>query len=129
MPSTEARIPTENPSRYLTRLCQHASQVNGRLNGRLHDRLRQRHAGSPQERPEVRHVEWTDTDGTLQVTWGTCTLRAEPDALLLRADADDEADLHRLQDLLARDLERLGHRAGLTVTWHPAEPRQEGPRR
>jgi hypothetical protein len=113
MPSAEATIATDKAGRYLTQLCQHASQATHRL-ARLH-------LGRGQDRPEVRNVASTDTDGTLQLSWGTCTLHAEPGTLTVRADADDADDLQRLQDLVARDLERFGHREHLTVTWHPVD--------
>jgi hypothetical protein len=112
MPSSEARIDTDQPGRYLAQLCQHASHVGGRL-ARLHARA----AG---DRPEVRDVSWTDTDGTLRLSWGTCTLTAAGTVLTVRADAETDDDLHRLRDLITADLERFGRRAHLTVDWQPA---------
>jgi hypothetical protein len=112
MPTADATIHTSDPSRYLTQLCRHASHLTGRI-ARMH-------AGMSQNRPEVRDVTWTDTDGTLQLSCGTCTLHAEPDQLTLHADADSDTDLQLVQDLITRDLERFGHREQLTITWQRA---------
>jgi hypothetical protein len=45
-------------------------------------------------------------------------MRATPDALTLRAEAADEANLRRVQELLTRRLETIGRRDHLTVNWH-----------
>lgn len=111
MPTATARVETDHPGRYLAQLCQHASHVTGRLADQHHQ--------AP-DRPQVRHVSWTDTDGTLELTWGTCTLHAEGTQLTLRADAATDDDLRRLRDLVTTDLERFGRRTHLTVHWRPA---------
>jgi hypothetical protein len=51
------------------------------------------------------------------LTWGQWTLQATPDALTLHAEAANEEDLQRIQDLLAARLEKIGRRDHLTVTW------------
>jgi len=48
---------------------------------------------------------------------GQWTGRATPDTLTLRAEATDEKNLQRIQDLLAGRLEKIGRRDHLTVTW------------
>lgn len=108
-----ARVPTPDPGRYLVRFCKHASQMGGpaRHRPRVHAG-----GGAP---PEMRSVEWNDTDGSLILDWGRCTLHAVPGVLELRAEAGDEESLARIQELIGRRLEKLGHREGLTVTWHP----------
>lgn len=113
MPSAESRIETAQAGRYLAQLCQHADKVGGRLG---HGHLRVKHGGGG-ARPEVRHVEWTDTDGTLALSWGTCTLHADPDVLTVRVEAATEDDLARVQRTVAADLERFGRRDGVAVTW------------
>lgn len=107
-----ARVSTPDPGRYLVRFCQHASQMGGpaRHRPRVHAG-----GGAP---PEMRRVEWNDTDGSLTLDWGRCTLHAAPGVLELRAEAAGEEDLARVQELVGGRLEKLGHRAGLTVTWH-----------
>ncbi len=63
-------------------------------------------------------AEWTKTHGVLAFTpWGQCTLTADTATLNLRIDAGDEDGLRKIQDVLTRDLDRIGRRDGLTVTW------------
>ena len=64
-------------------------------------------------------MTWTDTAGAIDLGWGRCTLTAEDEALTLHAEADDAADLRRLQALLGARLEQFGRRDHLTVTWRP----------
>lgn len=109
MPSTETRIETANAGRYLVQLCQHAKKIG-------HGHLRALHAGGG-PRPDIQHVEWTDSDGTLTLSWGTCALHADPDALTVRVTADTEENLARVRDLITADLERFGRRDRLAVTW------------
>ena len=109
MVTTEARIETENASRYLTHLCQHATKMGKHL----------RHMSGGHTRPEVLSVEFSDTHGTLDLSWGRCVLDAGPDALTVRVDADTEEHLHGIQNIVTADLERFGHRDNLTVTWQP----------
>jgi hypothetical protein len=111
MPTAEAHIQSEHPGRYLIQLCRHADNINHK--GR-HFAL---HAGEVQARPEVLHVECSDTDGILSLNWGQCVMHAGTDALTLRVEASDEDSLQRMQDLLAADLARFGRRDHLTVSW------------
>jgi hypothetical protein len=116
MPTAEAHVQTGNPSRYLIRLCQHASKMGGRQRHRprTHDG-----GGAP---PDIQRAEWTDADGKLVLSWGQCTLHAAPGTLTLRAEAADQESLSRIQDLVAARLEKFGRREHLTVTWQPAQP-------
>jgi hypothetical protein len=123
MPAAEARVLTENAGRYLVRLCRHASKMNSRL----HNRPRSHGGGGAA--PEVRHAEWSDTDGTLVLSWGRCTLQAGPGLLTLHAEAGDPGSLGRIQDLVAGRLERFGRREQLTVTWRPAQAPGSAPNR
>jgi hypothetical protein len=66
---------------------------------------------------EVQHVEWSDTDGTVRLNWGRWTLHATAGTLVVRAEAEDEESLRRIQDLLAKRLETIGRREHLAVTW------------
>jgi hypothetical protein len=109
----EAQVETEQPSRYLVRLCKHANQM-GR---RTHHQPR-RHAGG-QAPPEVQHVEWSGTSGIVRLSWGQWTMCAASDTLTVRAEAADEANLRRIQDLVSERLENFGRREHLTVNWHP----------
>jgi hypothetical protein len=116
MLTAEARIDTERPSRYLVQLCQHAAKIGG-----SHGHRRFSHAhGEAVGRSDVEvRPEWSETDGTLTFdSWGECTLQAEADALVLRIEAPDEENLRQIQDVLSADLERIGHREGLSLNWN-----------
>ena len=111
MPTGEARIETERPSRYLVQLCRHASKLGG------HRRHGPRtHAGGDPI-PFVRQVEWSDTYGVVRLGDCTITMRAGPGVLAITAEAADEADLQRVQGLIAGRLEMFGRRDDLQVIW------------
>ena len=108
MPIADATIPTTKASQYLIAVCRHASRVNHRILAR--------HGRDRANRPQVQHVNWTDSDGTLELNWGRCVFHAGPDALSARIEADDE-HLAQVQQIIARDLERYGRRENLSVDW------------
>ena len=111
MLTAEAHIQTERASRYLVQLCRHADSINHKGHRlRLHD-------SKAQARPELWHVEYSDTNGILRLNWGQCTMQASSDTLTLRIEAADEEDLRRTQDLITADLERFGTRDHLKVDW------------
>ena len=110
-----AQVKTEDPSRYLVQLCRHASQV-----GRLRHRARS-HGGDGGPPPKVRHVECSETSGIINFGWGQCTMQATQGTLILRAEAADSENLQRVQDIVARDIERFGKRNRLSVSWQPTE--------
>jgi hypothetical protein len=111
MPSAEAHIETGKASRYLVQLCQHASKM-GRSN-RHRPRI---HAGGGAP-PEIQHAQCSETEGSLILNWGQCTLHADQDALILQASAPSDGDLSRIENLLAGRLEKFGRREQLKVTW------------
>jgi hypothetical protein len=111
MLTTESRIETTNANRLLTHLCQHATKMGGHMQ---HGRMRGAHA-----RPEVLAVEFSDTHGTLDLSWGQCVLDADPDGLTVRIEANAEERLRGIQDIITAVLERFGHRENLTVSWSP----------
>ncbi|MER5598306.1 DUF2218 domain-containing protein [Streptomyces sp. NPDC002265] len=116
MPTAETRLATDRASRYLVQLCRHLSRM---------PRMSHRPPGDHGEggtRPEVRHVEFTDTHGTVRFADGLWTLDATADALTLRVDADDEEVLRRLQDAIAARIEKIGRRDALQVIWQRAVP-------
>ncbi|MFF4835347.1 DUF2218 domain-containing protein [Streptomyces sp. NPDC001315] len=127
MPIAEARISTDRPSRYLVQLCKHFTNKGRHLG----DRARSHQSGDatppagthlpPELEPEQIHVEWSQTRGVLSLPWGRCALDAEPDALVLHAEADDEQGLRRLQDLLETHIGRFGRRDELRVDWQQQE--------
>jgi hypothetical protein len=115
MPASEATVETQHPGRYLTQLCEHASKM-GR--SRMHRPRSHVGGGAP---PEIRHAEWTGTDGTVTLNWGQWTMHAAPGTLTLRAEAGNEENLRRIQDLVAARVEKIGRRDHLAVNWQPAE--------
>jgi len=122
MLTAEAHVETERPSRYLVQLSRHANQMGRRHRPGTHTR------GDERSPREVRvHVEWSDSHGIINLTpWGSCTMRATPHTLILRAEADNEEDLRRIQNLVAERLEKFGRRDHLTVTWQqPTAPAAE----
>lgn len=111
MPTAQAEIRTDRASRYLTQLSRHGSHMGS---GVIH---RPRGHNGDDARPQVRNAEWTDTDGVIEFGWGRCILRATETALVLRAEADDEAHLDQIKTGIAARLSRIGRRDRLTVTW------------
>ena len=88
------------------------------MRGRLgHGPGRHKGGGGP---PEVRHTEWSDTDGILVLSLGRCTLRAADGVLTIRAEASSAEELAQIQELITSRLEAFGRRERLTVTWQPA---------
>ena len=115
MLAAEAQVKTEDSSRYLVQLCRHAQQVH-----RMRHRPRN-HGGDGQPPPKVQHVECSETSGMISFGWGRCTMQATPGTLTLRAEAADDESLQRVQDIVARDIERFGKRNQLTVSWQRAQ--------
>jgi hypothetical protein len=97
-------------------MCQHASKLGGHL------RHRPRGHGGDAAPPEIHHAEWTSTDGTVTLNWGQWTMHAAAGTLNLRAQADSQENLRRIQDLVTSRLEKIGRRDQLTVNWQPPAP-------
>lgn len=119
MPTAHATVATTRPSRYLTQLCQHVDHLSRRTEHRPHPRHGDREHAAPG--PHAR-VIWSDNAGTIELGWGRCTLTTDDNALVLHAEAHDDADLHRLQALLSARLHQIGRPDHLTVTWQPTTP-------
>ena len=117
MLTAEARVETERASRYLDQLCRHAQQM-GR---HPHYRPRAHGDGDTHRPPEVHHVAWSDTGGTVRLSLGQWTLRATPDALVLHVEAANEEDLRRMRDLIAARVEEIARRDHLAVAWRQPE--------
>jgi hypothetical protein len=112
MLTAEARVPTDRASRYLVQFCRHASHM-----GQPQDHRPRPHGGGGGAPPEVRHVAWSDTLGTVRFGCGHCVLQATEDTLLLSVDATDEDSLKRLLEGVSRRLVTIGRRDELTVNW------------
>ncbi len=120
MLTAEAQVETERASRYLTQICQHVQSIYSKR-GRLSPGRGKRLAGHAQGRSgEPPRVEWTDTLGTVSFDDAAITLKADPGALILRAEAGSEESLQHAQELVTGLLARFGRRDRLTVTWQCA---------
>lgn len=87
---------TNRAGRYLSQLCKHLSARGMR-------------------------VETSgDTYGVAEFGFGTCTLHAETQGLVMNLHVNHPEALRRAQRALTRDIERSGRRDGLTVTWSPS---------
>ena len=108
MPTSHATVATTRPSRYLTQLCRHVDHISRRTDHRPHLRQSDLEHTPPGTRG---HVTWTDTTEVIDLRWGQCRLTAEDNALLLHAQAHDDADLHH----------QIGRRDHLAVSWQPTQ--------
>jgi hypothetical protein len=118
MLTAEAVVQTANPARYIARLCRHASQMSAHPTQPGRHRPRGSRGGDAP--PEVRQAEWSDTEGTVTLNWGRWTMQAAGRTLTVRAEATDEQNLQRIQDLLTARLTSFGRREHLTVNWQRA---------
>ncbi len=91
MATSQARVATDRPERYLNQLCKHFSH----------------------KLP----VELGEGAGKLTFSSGVCDLRAEPGVLVLDVTAPDEPSLANTEDVVARHLVRFGERDELSVSW------------
>jgi len=86
------------------------------------------HGADGEAQPEVRHVAWSDTLGTIRFSRGHCVLQATEDTLLLSVDAAEKDNLQPLLDGISRRLGTIGRRDQLTVYWHrPDAPPSPAP--
>lgn len=89
---SEARVATQTPERYVTRLCTHFAHKTD--------------------------ATWQDGHGHVGFRDGTCTLDAEPGTLVLRVVADAPDAVARLADVVERHLVRFAAgREDLAVVW------------
>ncbi|MGW0820144.1 DUF2218 domain-containing protein [Streptomyces sp. NPDC002845] len=119
MPTAEARVETDRPSRYLVQLCKHFAHKGRHLGHRprAHAGGDAQDLGAMRAVAEQARVEWSDSEGEVSLPWGRITLRAVPGALTLRVEAADDDGVTRLQNLVAGHVERFGRRDGLRVSW------------
>ncbi|TDW91779.1 DUF2218 domain-containing protein [Kribbella sp. VKM Ac-2566] len=98
MAALEARLGTARADRYLAQLTSHMSHGPGGLT-----------------------VLSTSAD-ELVVDLGTATwsVRAAPQELVMRLEADDAAELEQQSARVAHRVEQIARRDGLQVVWQPA---------
>jgi hypothetical protein len=58
-----------------------------------------------------------EDSGHIAFDFGRCDLSAQPNGLVLKAQAADAASLARLQDVIVRHLERFAFREPVAVSW------------
>ncbi len=62
-------------------------------------------------------ASFDEKSGTLEFPFGACALRAEPEKLRLTVEAASDEDLGRMEDVIARHLERFAHKEPLQIAW------------
>src|SRR5262245_25161870 len=86
-----AIIPTANAAAYIRRLCRHFAHKIP--------------------------ATFDDTQGHAPFAMGTCTMQAAPDTLTLRVEAEDQAAVARVQDIVMTHLMQFAHQEQLSVAW------------
>jgi hypothetical protein len=99
MLTSQAKVPTDAAPRYAKQLLSHLGH-----------------------RAQVEELPGEQEGGRLVFAYGTGTVRAAGDHIVLVAEAGDEESLRHVEDVLARHLERFGARRELVVTWHDDQP-------
>ncbi len=94
MLTSQSRVPTHVPRRYLGQLCKHFEH----------------------KLPVLLEAE----TGRIEFATGVCTLATEPDALVMRVEAADEAALTSLEGVVARHLLRFAFREPPEIVWQRA---------
>ncbi|HEX3815124.1 MAG TPA: DUF2218 domain-containing protein [Mycobacteriales bacterium] len=112
MLTSQAQVTTDRPGRYLVQLARHANEMS-----RFRGHRPRNHGDDNLPPPQVRQVEWSDTDGVVSLSWGRWVMHATQGTLILRAEADDADSLQRIQDLVAARLGTIARRDDLAVVW------------
>ena len=95
--TTEARVRTATPARYIKRLCKHfAHKVP---------------------------ATYTDDRGRADFPFGVCTMQAEDDVLVLKGEAGDEESLARVEGVVGTHLEGFAHDEDLAIQWRRGDHR------
>lgn len=91
MPTYRTDIVTDHGSRYLQQLCKHWSHKFP--------------------------VDFDPTQGSIQLDAVRCTLKAQPDRLLVDLDGEDAAALPRLGEVVLEHIQRFAFRETLQAHW------------
>lgn len=89
--TSEARVTTEHASRYLQQLCKHWSH-------------------------KFSATTFDATHGVVPFGAATCTFDASPGNLMLRVEAAP-GDIARMEEVVAKHLERFAFRETLAIRW------------
>jgi uncharacterized protein len=88
---SKAQVQTLKASRYLVQLCKHfAHKIQ---------------------------VEYDAQRGHAAFPWGTCTMLAEEEQLILHCAGEDEASLERVQHVVQEHLEGFAFREKPSIVW------------
>lgn len=91
---SEAKIITHRPAVYLQRLCKHFKRKVP--------------------------VDFNEEKGSVQFAMGRCEIQVEPELLVLRIAAEDDAALAQVKHIVTDHVERFGHHDGLKAEWADA---------
>jgi len=91
MPTSQSRVSTLVPRRYMGQLCKHFEH----------------------KLP----VQLDEASGRIEFAMGVCSLATETDTLVMRVEAADDAALARMEDVVARHLLRFAFREPPQVAW------------
>jgi hypothetical protein len=129
MLTAEACIETDRASRYLVQTCKHFNNRGRHLGGLTarHMAAAARHHNGAGRDPAQARIEWSDTDGLVDLGWGRCAMHASNTALTLRAEADTAGNLEHVQEMVTGHLQRFGRRDNLTVSWRQTGAPGTGP--
>ncbi len=87
-----ARVPTTNGAKYLQQLCKHWSHKL--------------------------EVQLSDNEGTVRFPSAVATMKADPEALTVTVEAEDDETLQRMKGVVASHLDRFAFReAPLPFAW------------
>jgi len=87
-----ANVTTEMASRYLQQLCKHFAHKIP--------------------------AEFTPEEGSITFPFGVCALTAQGSRLTMTVTTENEADLPRMQDVIASHLERFAFRDKPAIVWN-----------
>ncbi len=62
-------------------------------------------------------ASWDEAGGCIEFPFGTCTLKATPDALSVGVEAASEPELDRMEQVVLSHLQRFAFREELTAAW------------
>ncbi len=62
-------------------------------------------------------ASWDDQGGRIEFTFGTCRLKASPEALSVDVEAATQPDLERMEHVVLTHLQRFAFREELTAAW------------
>ena len=89
--NSSAHVATETPARYISRLCKHFAHKIP--------------------------VSFDEQQGPIEFAFGLGLLRAEDAGLTLRVEGNSQADLEKLQAVMASHFERFAWQEALQLDW------------